>query len=155
MNDKKAHGGKRAGAGRPRKWSFENVLEIGLACEVRFKATVHANYEERKNALMSNDVTELADLFQKAQSIPIGHRQKWLQDENGGAQHVSDVCEELTTLNSTIARADQTNRIFQVVGKTPKGTRSSIIKIVAEEYGLKTKQVDNLWQRYRRFEREP
>ena len=66
-----------------------------------------------------------------------------------------DVSEELVTLNSAMVRTDPKNRIFQIVGKAPKGTRSRIIKIVAEEYGLKTKQVDNLWQRYRRFEREP
>ena len=155
MSDKKNHGGKRKGSGRKPKWSFDDVVRIGQACEVHFRAVVHAELETRKSALISNDVTELKGLFQNAQSIPVKDRQEWLKDENGGAQHMLDVSEELVTLNSAMVRTDPKNRIFQIVGKAPKGTRSRIIKIVAEEYGLKTKQVDNLWQRYRRFEREP
>ena len=116
---------------------------------------MHAEFEERKNALISNDVTDLEDLFQNAQSIPVEDRQEWLKDENGGAQHLADVEEELATLNATMDGTDPKNRVFRVVGKAPKGTRSRVIKIVAEEYGLKAKQVDNLWQRYRRFEPEP
>ena len=155
MNDKKAHGGKRKGAGRKPKWSFDDVIRIGQACEVHFRAVVHAEFEKRKNALISNEVTDLEDLFQNAQSIPVEDRQEWLKDENGGAQHLADVEEELATLNATMEGTDPKNRVFQIVGKAPKGTRSRIIKIVAEEYGLQTTQVDNLWQRYRRFEREP
>jgi hypothetical protein len=116
---------------------------------------VHAEFEERKNALISNDVSDLEDLFQNAQSIPVEDRHEWLKDENGGAQHLADVEEELATLNATMDGTDPKNRVFRVVGKAPKGTRSRVIKIVAEEYGLKAKQVDNLWQRYRRFEPEP
>jgi hypothetical protein len=155
MNDKKTHGGKRKGAGRKPNWSFDDVIRIGKACEVHFRAVVHAEFEKRKNELISNDVTDLEDLFQNAQSIPVEDRQEWLKDENGGAQHLADVEEELATLNATMEGTDPKNRVFQIVGKAPKGTRSRIIKIVAEEYGLKAKQVDNLWQRYRRLEREP
>ena len=155
MNDKKTHGGKRKGAGRKPNWSFDDVIRIGQACEVHFRAVVHAEFEKRKNELISNDVTDLEDLFQNAQSIPVEDRQEWLKDENGGAQHLADVEEELATLNATMEGTDPKNRVFQIVGKAPKGTRSRIIKIVAEEYGLKAKQVDNLWQRYRRLEREP
>ena len=90
MNDKKAHGGKRKGAGRKPTWSCDDVIRIGQACEVRFRAVVHAEFEERKNALISNDVTDLEDLFQNAQSIPVEDRQEWLKDENGGAQHLAD-----------------------------------------------------------------
>ena len=154
MNDKKAHGGKRKGAGRKPKWSCDDVITIGQACEVHFRAVVHAEFEKRKNALISNDVTDLEDLFQNAQSIPVEDRQEWLKDENGGVQHLADVEEELATLNATMEGIDPKSRVFQIVGKAPKGTRSRIIKIVAEEYDLKTTQVDNLWQRYRRFERE-
>jgi hypothetical protein len=155
MNDKKTHGGKRKGAGRKPNWSFDDVIRIGQACEVHFRAVVHAEFEKRKNELISNDVTDLEDLFQNAQSIHVEDRQEWLTDENGGAQHLADVEEELATLNATMEGTDPKNRVFQIVGKAPKGTRSRIIKIVAEEYGLKAKQVDNLWQRYRRLEREP
>ena len=155
MSDKKAHGGKRKGAGRKPTWSCDDVIRIGQACEVRFRAVVHAEFEERKNALISNDVTDLEDLFQTAQSIPVEDRHEWLKDENGGAQHLADVEEELATLNAAMDGTDPKNRVFRVVGKAPKGTRSRVIKIVAEEYGLKAKQVDNLWQRYRRFEPEP
>ena len=155
MNDKKTHGGKRKGAGRKPNWSFDDVIRIGQACEVHFRAVVHAEFEKRKNELISNDVTDLEDLFQNAQSIHVEDRQEWLTDENGGAQHLADVEEELATLNATMEGTDPKNRVFQIAGKAPKGTRSRIIKIVAEECGLQTTQVDNLWQRYRRFEPEP
>lgn len=155
MNDKKAHGGKRKGAGRKPKWSFDDVLKVGQACEVRFRKVINAEFENRKSALFSNDVIELKRAFDGSRSILKEDRQEWLKDENGGAQHHADVEEELATLNATMEGTDPKNRVFQIVGKAPKGTRSRIIKIVAEEYGLQTTQVDNLWQRYRRFEREP
>ena len=117
MNDKKAHGGKRKGAGRKPKWSFDDVIRIGQACEVHFRAVVHAEFEKRKNALISNEVTDLEDLFQNAQSIPVEDRQEWLKDEHGGAQHLADVEEELATLNATMEGTDPNNRVFQIVGK--------------------------------------
>lgn len=155
MNNKKAHGGKRQGAGRKPKWSFADILKVGLACEVRFREVVHTEFENRKNALISNDVIELERLFKEARSIHNEDRREWLKDENGGDKHLADVEAELFTLNSTMESTDSTNRIFKIACKAPKGTRSRIIKIVAEEYGLQTTQVDNIWQRYRRFEREP
>ena len=154
MSDKKAHGGKRKGAGRKLKWSLDDVMRIGQACEIHFRAVEHAEFDKRKSALISGDVTELEHLFKNAQSIPIKDRHEWLKDEDGGALHLADVSVELTTLNSKIKDADPKNPVFQIVSKAPKRTRNSIIKIVAEEYGLKANEVDNLWQRYRSFERE-
>jgi hypothetical protein len=181
MNDKKTHGGKRKGAGRKPNWSFDDVIRIGQACEVHFRAVAHAEFEKRTNALISNEVIELKTSYQKAlkileenkearvsnnaiernaghpkaQTILIGKMQEWLKDENGGIQHMLDVSEEIVSLNEMTGTAQPNNRVFQIACKAPKGTRSRIIKIVAEEYGLQTTQVDNLWQRYRRFEREP
>lgn len=142
---------------------------------------MHAEFEKRKNALISNEVVELKSRYRKAlkileetkealpsnnaiernagnpkaQAILIDKMQEWLKDEKGGFQHVLDVTEEIVTLNDMTGTAKPNNRVFQIACKAPKGTRSRIIKIVAEECGLQTTQVDNLWQRYRRFEREP
>lgn len=155
MSNNRNHGGKREGAGRPRKWFFEDVLKIGQECEVRFKAILHADYEAQKKTLISNDVTELKAHHDEVQSIPLVHRQEWLKDEASRSQYMLDVGEEIESINSMAGIAEPTNRIFQIVGRAPKGTRSRIIKIVAEKYGLKTSEVDNLWQAYRRFERKP
>ena len=154
MSNSRNHGGKRAGAGRPRKWSFDDILKIGQACEVRFKAAVQSDYKNKKDALISNDVIELTEHYNRVQSIPLEDRQEWLQDEASRSQYMLDLGEEIESINSMAGIAEPTNRIFQIVGKAPKGTRSRIIKAIAEEYDLKTKQVDNLWQQYRRFERD-
>jgi hypothetical protein len=154
MSNSRNHGGKRKGAGRPRKWSFEDVLKIGQECEVRFKAILRADYEAKKKTLISNAVVELKTHHDEVQSIPLEDRQEWLKDEASRSQYMLDVGEEIESINSMAGITEPTNRIFQIVGKAPKGTRSSIIKAIAEEYGLKTKQVDNLWQQYRRFERD-
>jgi hypothetical protein len=154
MNNSRNHGGKREGAGRPRKWSFEDVLKIGQDCEVRFKEILRAAYEAQKTTLISNAVVELKEHHDEVQSIPLEHRQEWLKDEATRSQYMLDVGEEIESINSMAGIAEPTNRIFQITGKAPKGTRSRIMKIVAKKYGLKTSEVDNLWQAYRRFERE-
>ena len=154
MSNSRNHGGKRDGAGRKRKWSFEDILHIGLACELRFKAAVQSDYKTKKDALISNDVIELKEHHNWVQSILPENRKEWLKDEESRSQYMLDVSEEIESINSMAGIAEPTNRIFQIVGKAPKGTRRRIIKAIAEEYGLKTKQVDNLWQQYRRFERD-
>ena len=154
MSNSRNHGGKRKGAGRPRKWSFEDILHIGQECEKHFRAAVRADSESKKNALISNDVVELKEYHNWVQSILSENRQEFLKDEESRSKYMLDVSEEIESINSMAGIAEPTNRIFQIVGKAPKGTRSRIIKTIAEEYGLKTKQVDNLWQQYRRFERD-
>jgi hypothetical protein len=142
------HGGKRDGAGRQPKWDFFTKVKIGQECEALQKK------EELKifnnNAL--KDVSDLNYLWENASQIDINDRSDWLISEDG-EQHLLDIQEELVTLNLIEGNPKLKNRLFKIPKNAPKGTRQAICKTIAEKYSLNAKQVDNIWQFYRRFER--
>jgi hypothetical protein len=143
MTNPSGHGGKRKGSGRKRKWSFQDVLHVGQACETRWrhevKRTLNANLE---NFL---EDTELPELWKQAELVPVDQRKDWLENEEGGGAHVHDVASEVEEFPDGC--------IISVSEQPPRGTRTQIIQEVAHALGLTTVQVDNLWQEYRRFER--
>ena len=146
----KAHGGKRKGAGRPRKWGLLFVIKVGQACEKLHREAVSLSVNRQKADLTSQQ-TELEYLWGLVNKIPTNNRSAFLDDEAFDI-HKEDIDAELEMLASTDGPAIP--RIFQLRAKASRGTRKNILSQVAKHFGLSTKQVDNLWQAYRRFERE-
>jgi hypothetical protein len=155
----KNHGGKRSGAGRPRKWDFWFVIEVGQACETLHRQAQDAAFSDRLDRLISEQ-TELKRLWLKAKEKPVRLRRQWLQTrgdsqlEEGYEQHLNDVTEEIKEMNKNNKDKKPTSRLVTLRNTPPKGTRNQIIAKVAEKFSLAPKQVDNIWQAYRRFELE-
>ena len=146
------HGGKRPGAGRKTKWSLDEVLAIGLACEKRWQNAKAASLNKKKSELTSIQ-SDLKDTWSIATQVPISERKAWLNSEEGKA-HLGDVREEIVTLNEQRPDTEPTNALFTLSAKPPIGTRKQIIEEIAVEFGIRLKQTDNIWQRYRRLERQ-
>lgn len=155
----KNHGGKRSGAGRPRKWDFWFVIEVGQACETLHRQAQDASLRRRRDRLISEE-TELKSIWSKANLIPVPRRRQWLQTkgddqlEDGYEQHHADVAAEIKEMNKNSGGKKPTSRLVSLRNTPPKGTRSQIIAKVAKKFSLAPKQVDNIWQAYRRFELE-
>ena len=155
----KNHGGKRSGAGRPRKWDFWFVIEVGQTCETLHRQAQDAALRRRRDRLMSEE-TELKSIWSNANSIPVPLRRQWRQGkgddqlESGYEQHLNDVTEEIKEMNKNNKDKKPTSRLVTLRNTPPKGTRRKIISKVAQKFSLTTKQVDNIWQAYRRFELE-
>ena len=155
----KNHGGKRSGAGRPRKWDFWFVMEVGQACERLHRQAQDTALSARRDRLISEQ-TELQRLWLKAKEKPVPIRRQWLQTkgdsqlEGGYEQHLDDVTEEIKEMNKNNKGKGPTSRLVSLRNTPPKGTRRKIISKVAQKFSLTTKQVDNIWQAYRRFELE-
>ena len=147
---KKKHGGKRKGAGRKRKWDYGFKFEIGQACEALHRAEIQQAVEKQKEDL-TNQQTELQYFWQKINSIPV-HKRSLFRKSELFDDHQANIAAELDLL--AVGDAEEVPRVFHLEAKAPRGTRKRIIKQIAEQFGLSTKQVDNLWQAYRRFERE-
>ena len=154
----KNHGGKRSGAGRPRKWSFWFQMEVGQTCEIKHRLAQDDALSIRRDELIED--TELKATWSKVNSIPVSLRRQWLQSkgddelEGGYEQHQADINEEIKRMNKKRRGKVTTSRLVSLQNTPPKGTRSKIIAEVAKKFSLSTKQVDNMWQVYRRFERE-
>lgn len=148
--EKNSHGGKRSGAGRPPKWDFLFVVEIGQACEKLNRKAIEGSLEQQKNDLF-RDQTELDWHWSKIKKVLPRERRQFLTSE-AFEVHSQDVNEELKTLASK--KGGEVNRVIQLKAKAPRGTRTKILQQVAKTFGLTTKQVDNMWQAYRRFEAE-
>ena len=146
------HGGKRPGAGRKTKWSLDEVLAIGLACEKRWQNAKAASLTKKKSELTSIQ-SDLEDTWRIATQVPISERKAWLNSEEGKA-HLGDVREEIVTLNEQRPDTEPTNALFTLSAKPPIGTRKQIIEEIAVEFGITLKQTDTIWQRYRRLERQ-
>ena len=147
---KNSHGGKRRGAGRPHKWSFWFIVEVGQACETLNREAVERSLKRQKDDLIKQQ-TDLEQLFSKVNKCPPGERRQFLNSEEFEA-HSHDIIEELKTLAGK--KGGEVNRVIQLKAKAPRGTRTKILQQVAKTFGLTTKQVDNMWQAYRRFEAE-
>ena len=165
------HGGKRKGAGRPRKWSFDDVLRVGQACEVQWRKAQAVAYDAARDELF-RERTELSTVWKQAKQVPAQDRGVWRTSE-AGQQHSADVDTELESLqtyhvgkpsaaiasdegerDAVIGAAEVPTRLVEIPNKPRRGTRRKIIADVAERTGLSPSQVDNLWQAYRRFEAE-
>ena len=152
MNDVSKHGGKRAGAGRKTKWTLEYVLEVGLACEKLWRAEQQAAFERRKDNALSNTL-DIGQHYKNIQAIPVNKRAAWLETEAADI-YFYDFEAEIEQLNDPRSPANPENRVFSFSNRPPPGTRALIIEKMSIDFGLKPKQVDNIWQQYRRFERK-
>ena len=96
--------------------------------------------------------SDLNELWRSVNMVPISHRRHWLKSE-ASEQHRSDIEDELKAFRAVSANISPASRLLKVPTKPPRGSRLRIISEIAEKYSLSAKQVDNLWQEYRRFER--
>ena len=151
MTNSKKHGGKRKGAGRKPKWDLLFKLRVGQDCESLFRQEEELAKKKAIDEHFSTE-TEIKNVWDKVHKIPIPRRSTWLKSE-AGDQHISDIEEELETLRATTANISPASRLLKIPTKPPRGSRLRIITEIAEKYSLSAKQVDNLWQEYRRFER--
>ena len=145
---KATHGGRRQGSGRKQKWSFSDMLKIGQVCEEMHQAAKDLAFNKRLDEL-TKDQSELRTVWGYAASMPVSERKAWRASE-AGERHVDDVKNELISLNAERSGEETTNAVFSVSNQPAKGTRKRIIEDVASEFRLKPKQVDNIWQEYRR-----
>ena len=76
------HGGKRPGAGRKTKWSLDEVLAIGLACEKRWQNAKAASLTQKKSELTSIQ-SDLKDTWSVATQVPISERKVMAQQRRG------------------------------------------------------------------------
>jgi hypothetical protein len=151
------HGGARDGAGRPRKWHFEDVLRVGQSCETKWRVASQGALDTRYAALPHQE--DIQALHNGVNTIPAAQRQFFLANDS-----YEDHRDDLESLlharagtafdDETLTFDDEAPRGVTISGKPPKGTRRRIIGEVANETGLSESAVDNLWQEYRRFERD-
>lgn len=148
--EKNSHGGKRRGAGRPKKWDFSFVVKVGQACEKLNRKAIEESLDQQKNDLFRQQ-TELEWHWAEVNKVPPSKRRQFLKSEEFEA-HSQDIIEEMIMLAGNIG--GEVNRVVQLKAKAPPGTRKGILAQVGKTFGLSTKQVDNIWQAYRRFEAE-
>lgn len=154
---KSSHGGARIGAGRPIKYDFWKMCEIGQACEALWRKESNLAVKARLSELPHAD--RITALQEDAQMIPVARRKAWMRSE-AYEDHSGDIEAFLHDREGTYFN-DETGdyegdapRVVTVSTKPPKGTRVRIIGEVATKTSLSKTAVDNLWQAYRRFERE-
>ena len=132
-------------------------MRVGQACEAKWReASAHA-LEARFAAMRG--AKEIRTLWKRAKDIPVKERGAWHSSE-AFEDHVGDleawlherVGTKVDAVSGEFPRAAP--RIVGLSAKPPKGTRQRIIDEVAKELALAKKSVDNLWQAYRRFERD-
>jgi hypothetical protein len=142
MSDKKAHGGKRKGAGR-KPVDFNLVLKVGQA----YSELERQEYEAQKYALL-NDETNLQEFFHEINSIPVAERKGFIGSDYH-LEHSASVDDELKTLGQPADVHENSSRLIYIT--MPYGSMTRIRKEVAEAFGLSEVQVKNYLQKYRAF----
>lgn len=165
MPTKSNHGGARSGAGRPVKYDVWTMVEIGQACETKWRKESKQAVERRFSNLPHAD--KVRALQEAANAIPLAERTAWLRSE-AYEDHSSELEAWLHkaaghSLTGTFEVEGEAYggdyegnapRLITISTKPPRGTRMRIIEEVARRFGLLESAVNNLWQQYRRFERE-
>lgn len=146
------HGGSRKGAGRPRKWLFDDMLSVGLACENMWHIAQNDAQQTGQERLFRED-SDIQALWDSAKAVPVPRRKEWLASEAYETLR-ADMETELNALNGTPEREEAAPRLVQISTKPPRGTRSRILQQAGERFALPKATVDNLWQEYRRFQKE-
>jgi hypothetical protein len=150
-------GGARAGAGRPNKYDFWQMVTIGQACEKLWQEASNAASKARLDSLPHAD--SIKELLERASYIPVHQRKAWLESEAYKEDHRGDLEGFLhdragTPLDeSSLEYEGDPPRVIAISNKPPRGTRRRIIEDVATETRLSKNAVDNLWQAYRRLEK--
>lgn len=148
-------GGARAGAGRPRKFDFWYMTKVGQACEALWREASNKVVQLRLSQL--KHAARINDRHERSRKEQIDERATWTRSV---AFHdmVDDTEADLHDRAGTKPNPDGTfdrpaPRLSSVSNKPLKGTRKRVIAEVAANTSLNEKQVDNLWQAYRRYER--
>ena len=108
--------------------------------------------EAQLDRLFSVD-SDIQSLWDAAQRVPVANRRQWFEGDEGET-HRADIETELHWLTGTNDEANPPPRLMNVTAKPKRGTRKGIIAEIARQFGMTESAVDNLWQAYRRFERE-
>lgn len=150
------HGGNRAGAGRPQKFDTETMLDIGGACERRWREESELAKNVRLAALPKAE--DIRALHAAAQAIPVQLRKAWSAGE-GREEHSGDIKAFLHARYGTQfdeAAGDyegDPKRGDRVSTMPARGARKRIIKEIAQKHDLTENQVRNLWAECRRHQR--
>jgi hypothetical protein len=155
------HGGKRLGAGRPKKFEVFFMIKVGADCE-RMLAEARAAVAQADLLDLTTNASDIKLYWDAAVRIPIDESSTFLKTDLGQT-YLSDLAiERAAVLNDILAGTpskDGNSEEFGPVGgavvslknNVPKGTRTLILKRAATKYNLTENQADNLWQAYRRF----
>ena len=151
------HGGARAGAGRPYKYDFEEMVNVGYACEKLWREASEAAGEARLASMKHAD--DIRARHEEVGHIPVHERKAWLESE-ACQEHRGDIEAMIHKRVGTPFDDDSAEfecaapREASASNKPPRGTRKRIIEVVATESGLSRNAVDNLWQAFRREKQE-
>lgn len=147
-------GGSRKGAGRPLKWTAEDVIRIGSACEELMRSA-------QRNAVAARlgdrqDLASISARYSEVSHIPLEQRSHWLaseayEDHNGDIEAFLHRQAQTHFDDHEGRFLDRAPRIISVPRKPPRGTRKNIISDVAAAFNLTPVQVANLWQEFRRL----
>ncbi len=151
MSNSNKHGGKRKGAGRKPKWGIHFLITRRARLRKSFRQEEEVAKKKAIDEHFRTD-SDLSELWRSVNMVPISSRSNWLKSE-AGDQHISDIEDELKAFRAVSANISPASRLLKIPTKPPRGSRLRIISEIAEKYSLSAKQVDNLWQEYRRFER--
>jgi hypothetical protein len=159
------HGGARRGAGRPRKYDFWQMVGIGQACEMRWRVASKVVMDARLAALPL--AKEIRRRQECVNAIPVPERKTWLASpdyedhsaeiesllhKRAGNHVIGGVEVEEETYGGDYEGGAP--RVMHISTRPPRGTRKQIVAEISEQFDLPESTIDNLWQEYRRFERE-
>ena len=155
------HGGKRLGAGRPKKFDVFFMIKVGADCE-RMLAEARAGVAQTHLVDLTANASDIKLYWDEANRIPIAERGAFLGSELGQMYLFDVAIERAALLNDILAETQSRDEklveyesvggaVVSLKNKVPKGTRTLILKRAANKYDLTENQADNLWQAYRRF----
>ena len=143
------HGGRRAGAGRPKILTDDMILLVGWACEA-----LQSKAYERKLAaakrLIFEEITNLSEFFADINSMPIEERSAYLQSQEF-KDHQRAVEAELEVLGQPTGTDGNPSRFLNIPMKRIYGLNEGIYVVVGEHFGLTRNQVKRCWKEYRKL----
>ena len=149
MTNSNGHGGKRKGAGRKPNLTLHQEIVIGQTCERLLESAALRAFNRRKRDLFENQ-TELSYHWKSVNKLTLDRRGELIKTEL--LQFYEDNIEaELKLFQPYKAMDQKAPRLLRISKRPPKGSRGKVIARASKIFKLKTSQIDNIWQKYRRL----
>ena len=120
-----------------------------------FKESAHKRIDELYQRVRHYELK-----IENAMLVPRAGFSDWLKELHAQGKRVLAISDmylsavEIEELNEMENIPNPQNRVFSFSNKPLRGTRTLIIEKMSVAFGLEQKQIDNIWQQYRRFERK-
>ncbi len=147
----KLRGGRRAGAGRPPRLSYEDQVAIGASIDEQMRAAAFDKFKASVRQQFADEDLELA--WRELRLIPVSQRRAHSERLAKSGLTVDEDDHPISQRLSDVRTAIGSKRTFPNPGYAPYGVRARVLAKTAKERGISARMAERCLEAYRAFQK--